>query len=502
MMGITRTGNFFPLDFSAALITTAHPRPHRDSRTSGRVRRPVLQLPKLRLVAAWAVGLVVTLLILWDPFRAFGLQSRSIHLVLGSVEACVALGVAYLLHCRFVNRRRLQDLLLAQGLILLAAASLGLTYLVGPYGAPSSGAIDIWLPVVLRVLGALLIATAALTRGRLASHSASRYLSTIVPGAMIVALSSILWIAKSQLPIAFDLKPGIAPSLQPLLTGHPLFLVAQGVGIAALFIASIAFASQSARHDDDLFRWFGPACALGAFARIDYTIFPSLYSDWVYTGDLLGAGCYLLLLMGAVHAIRRYLSAQASVAVVDDRLRTARELHDGVIQEIAYIRLESQSIAGDPTCRKHIVGACDRALDEARGALQTLGRTNDEPLSSTLSRALAEMAERYGFALVVDLDNSIEADSDQQHALTRIVREAVSNAVHHGKATSMRVSLLSAAGSRHMTIEDNGTGFDVSAVHEDGGYGLTSMRERARTLPGLFEVAADLGLGSQVTVRW
>jgi len=190
------------------------------------------------------------------------------------------------------------------------------------------------------------------------------------------------------------------------------------------------------------------------------------------------------------------------VAVVDDRLRTARELHDGVIQEIAYIRLESQSIAGDPTCRKHIVGACDRALDEARGALQTLGRTNDEPLSSTLSRALAEMAERYGFALVVDLDNSIEADSDQQHALTRIVREAVSNAVHHGKATSVRVSLRSAAGSRHMTIEDNGTGFDVSAVHEDGGYGLTSMRERARTLPGLFEVAADVGLGSQVTVRW
>ena len=76
-------------------------------------------------------------------------------------------------------------------------------------------------------------------------------------------------------------------------------------------------------------------------------LFPSLYTDWLYTGDFLRTGAYLLLLIGAVSEIQHYWHVQAELAVLDDRRRLARELHDGVIQELAYIKSEGRALPED-----------------------------------------------------------------------------------------------------------------------------------------------------------
>lgn len=78
-----------------------------------------------------SVGPVMTALVVWSPYLLFGYHSPSLHLVLDSVDACVALLLTYLLYGRFVRTRGLRDLLLAQGLFLLALASLGLGLLAG-----------------------------------------------------------------------------------------------------------------------------------------------------------------------------------------------------------------------------------------------------------------------------------------------------------------------------------------------------------------------------------
>jgi signal transduction histidine kinase len=105
--------------------------------------------------------------------------------------------------------------------------------------------------------------------------------------------------------------------------------------------------------------------------------------------------------------------------------------------------------------------------------------------------------------LEVDLDGTVYVEPDQQHALMRITREAVSNAVHHGKAGKVRLRLTRDGAHRLLAIQDGGTGFDVGAtVSANAGYGLISMRERARTLPGSFSVEAATGAGSVVTVKW
>ncbi|QNN53138.1 sensor histidine kinase [Nocardioides mesophilus] len=450
--------------------------------------------------AAWAAGLVVTALILGTPYLVFGYRSPALHLILDSVDGCVAFLLAYLLWGRFVRSRRLQDLLLAQGLFLLGLAGLGVTLLVTHVDGLRPGTIEVWLPLALRLLGALLLLVAALVDDRLVrGHLAAR--ARVVPWLLVAATFTALWSVRDRLPVALDQNPP-ASAQQPVLDGHPLLLVAQGATALCFLAASVWFTQQAVRRRDELLRWLGPACALGGFARVNYVLFPSLYSDWVYTGDLLRTGCYVLLLVGAAREISQYWSAFARVAVLDDRRRLARELHDGVVQELGYIRAEAHSIDADGGLRSRIMTSCDRALDEARAAVDALGRSPDEPLGLVLHRAARQVAERYGGRVVVDLDDSVDADAEQRHALVRITREAVSNALRHGRADCVVVRLARDPSGRRLVVEDDGQGFDTGASTSSTGYGLTSMGERAAGLPGAFELRSVPGKGTTVVVTW
>lgn len=457
--------------------------------------------------AGLAVGVAVTALVLWSPFVAFGYRNPSLHLVLDTVDACVALLVAYLVYGRYARAGRLQDLLLCVGLVLLAVAGLGLSSLAGALLTEPTGRFEVWLPITVRVLGGLLIAAAALVRDTSARRLVPHRPATTACAAVafsVVLCALVLWSLRFEVPLALD--PSYIPtSTDPPFAGaHPLLITGQAVAAASFFVASASFTAQATERDDELLRWLGPACALGGFARLNYALFPSLYTDWLYTGDFLRTACYLLLLVGATREMKSYWTAQARAAVLDDRRRLARELHDGVVQELGYIRAESHALpAGSPNAVR-IIAACDRGLDEARSAVNALGRTgDDEPFGFTLHRAVRELSERYRINLEVDLDDSITADTDQRHALMRIAREAVSNAVRHGKAERVWVRLTRSDGGRRLVVEDDGSGFDVEAATAHGsGYGLISMRDRAQGLPGVLDVKSQPGKGSVVTVEW
>jgi signal transduction histidine kinase len=290
--------------------------------------------------------------------------------------------------------------------------------------------------------------------------------------------------------------------MRPVLDGHPALIGAQALSATCFAVASLWFTRQASLRHDELVRWLGPAFALGAFARVNYVLFPSLYSGWLYTGDILRTGCYAVLLIGAAREIGQYWSAQTRVAVLEDRRRLARELHDGVVQELGYIRGESFGIERDHGRRDRILGACDRAMDEARGAIEALGRPGDEPLAFVLHRAARQVAERYGGQVVVDLDDAVVVNTEQRHALLRITREAVSNALRHGSADCIRIQLARRQDGGRLVVTDEGKGFDADAVSDSGGYGLVSMRERATGLPGSFEISSAPGQGTTVEVTW
>ncbi len=455
--------------------------------------------PVALTAAGWGAGLVATAAIAGTPYLLFAYHSPTMHLVLDSVDGCVAVLVAYLVHGRFLRTGHLADLLLAQGLFLLAVAGLGMVLtleLLRNHYRPDT--LDVWIPLTLRFGGAALIGLAALAGDRVA-HRAARRWGRAAPWLLAAVAATALWGLRDRLPPALSAS---APpsSAHPVLAGSPVLLAVHAGTALCFVVASLVFATRAVRRDDELLRWMGPAFALAAFARVHYVLFPSLYSDWLYTGDLLRTGCYLVLLLGAGREIGRYWSAQARAAVLDDRRRLARELHDGVVQELGFIRAEAYAVAGDT--RDTIMAACDRALDEARAAVDALGRATDEPLSVTLHRAARQVAERYDGHLDVDLDDTVSADAEQRHALVRITREAVSNALRHGGAPRVLLRVARDREVRRLVVEDDGGGFDVPAVSAAAGFGLTSMRERAGALPGSFAIESAPGHGTVVEVTW
>ena len=451
-------------------------------------------------VVGWAAGLVTTLLILGTPYLVFAYHSPDLHLVLNSTDACIAVLLSYLVYGRYLRSRRLQDLLLAQGLGILAIAGLLLSLLLDLAGTGGSEQFDVWLPVLLRTAGSALIAAGALTPDCVNSR-AGRRCALVVSWGLVVMAVSMLWLLRDQLPLALaQSRPTSAQ--RPVIAGHPALVTAQVANAVCWLVASIAFTWRARRRSDHLLRWLGPGCALVGFARVNYALFPSLYSGWLYTGDLLRTAGYLVLLFGAAREIRRYWSAQSRAAVLEDRRRLARELHDGLVQELAYIRMGAATVP-DEGVRQDLLSSCDRALDEARAAVDALGRSPNEPLGVILHRAARQVAERYDAQLDVDLDDRVTTDQDLRHALVRITREAVSNAVRHGRAVRICLRLSRENGTCRLLVEDDGKGFDVAAVERSAsGYGLTSMADRARTHGGSFSIESRLGQGTRVVVTW
>lgn len=382
----------------------------------------------------------------------------------------------------------------------MALAGLSLRLLTFFVDGPMSRSVDVWIPLLIRAVGATLIAASALVGDRPAGSRWRRW-QVALPVALMAAALVLLWSVRGDLPVAINATAPFS-AVRPVITGHPLVLVTQGFTALCFFVASVSFSTQVGRRGDELLRWLGPACALAGFARVNYLLFPSLYSDWFYTGDLLRTGAYFLFLVGAAREVGQYWSVSAHVAVLEDRRRLARELHDGVVQELGYIRAEAHTMAGDGTPQRNIVGACDRALDEARAAVDALGRGSEEPLGYALHRAARDVAERHRGQVVVELDDAVDASPSQRHALTRITREAVSNALRHGGADRVHLTLESQSGARRLVVQDDGRGFELSEQLTGMGYGMTSMRERAVGLPGRFVVESSPGQGTTVTVAW
>ena len=270
-------------------------------------------------------------------------------------------------------------------------------------------------------------------------------------------------------------------------------------------IAAVAFTRQATRTPDELFRWLGAGCVLAAFARLHYLLFPSLYLEYVYSGDLLRLGFYLFLLVGAAREIASYWQLRTRAAVLEDRRRMARDLHDGLAQELAYLWSQSRSLAGglpDAAAVERIGGAAGRALDEARRAIAALTRPLDEPFVRVLQQVADDLATRYDVKIHTDLDPTVEFSGQHGEALVRIVTEAVRNAVRHGRPSEVDLSL--SAGTRSLAITDDGRGFCTGplAAGRGGGFGLTSMRERARALGAEFTVTSIPGEGTTVRVVW
>jgi signal transduction histidine kinase len=189
-----------------------------------------------------------------------------------------------------------------------------------------------------------------------------------------------------------------------------------------------------------------------------------------------------------------------AAAVLEERRRMARDLHDGLAQELAFLSTETRRLKADrrPERIDALADAADRALDESRAAIAALRREGDEPFAAEVSRVAEQLAARAGARIELDLAD-VEVDPERRDHLLRLIREALANGIRHGEATELHVELSGAAGLR-LVVRDNGRGFDPSPSRREGAFGLLGMRERARAIGAELRIRSSLGRGTEVEV--
>lgn len=217
-----------------------------------------------------------------------------------------------------------------------------------------------------------------------------------------------------------------------------------------------------------------------------------------------------LALLAAVLAAQRRrdkatLGERIAAAVTRERRSIARDIHDGLAQDLAFVAARVRVLERDPTASvrfDHLASAANRALDHSRTTIATLTRPLDEPLDAAIRRNAAEVAERHGGHAELHLQPGIAVSPATRESLVHMVREAITNAMCHGRAARVAVSLARDAALR-LSIVDDGCGFDAAAraAQPDAGFGLLGMEERAGALGGRFAIRSAPGSGTTVLVE-
>jgi signal transduction histidine kinase len=191
-------------------------------------------------------------------------------------------------------------------------------------------------------------------------------------------------------------------------------------------------------------------------------------------------------------------------ATAEERRRIARELHDGLAHELAFIASKTRGWDGHrpkTLDMRELSGAADRALDEARRAITVLSVPQPQSLGDAIAQTAEDLGLRLGVAIHLDLGDDADVPGEVTENLLRIVREAVTNAAMHGQASRVTVRLDQTDVVR-LIIEDDGRGFDPDAVTGSSGFGLLSMQERAASVGATFRVESAPQHGTIVEVAF
>lgn len=258
-------------------------------------------------------------------FTVVVVVATPIHLAYASVPAKVALDavegmIAFLTALLIYGRLRIegerQEALLVYSLLVFGGTNLlfGVLPKIVPAGEQAT---VVWAPLFSRTVGAATMAVAAFSTSstELRRRGGGRIIGAAAAGTLVAMWGAAI-LLKGTLQTGISLRLALDPS-HPRIEGHALLLGTQLALCALLAAASIRFTMRAEASDDPLMGWLAAGTAVGAIARLNYFIFPSIYTDYVYTGDLLRLGFYLLLLWGSTLEILGYWRRTQEMALVD-----------------------------------------------------------------------------------------------------------------------------------------------------------------------------------------
>ena len=201
-------------------------------------------------------------------------------------------------------------------------------------------------------------------------------------------------------------------------------------------------------------------------------------------------------------------------AVLVERNRIAREIHDSLAQGLAGISLQLELVAkmlsgSTDTARNHLNQArmlARQSLADARRSLWDLrsGGPESSDLPTSLTTSARHLTAQTGVQTQLQVSGTFrELDQHIESNLLRIGQEAIANAVKHAGAQRIDISLDFDTNIVRLSVRDNGRGFDCNhaPTPAEGHFGLVGMRERAEQIGGRLTVSSTPGCGTQVSAE-
>jgi signal transduction histidine kinase len=242
---------------------------------------------------------------------------------------------------------------------------------------------------------------------------------------------------------------------------------------------------------------------------VEFAVAPYFYQTrWFLP---LSAG--LAALVGWLAFRLRVLQVRSRLdAVLAERSRIARELHDTLIQGFSGVTMQMQGLAArlrpsiDRAQLEEIIDDAGRCLRDARrsvGGLRTGAKTG-AGLAESVAQAARQLTETHDVNLVLHLTQTHwNLPADAEYHVLRIAQEAIANAVKHSGGRTIEVAMTGTSRELRLAIRDDGAGFAIDSDEHllAGHYGLIGMRERASQIGGVIDFDSQPGQGTTVRLR-
>ncbi|NOK61379.1 MAG: sensor histidine kinase [Chloroflexi bacterium AL-W] len=208
------------------------------------------------------------------------------------------------------------------------------------------------------------------------------------------------------------------------------------------------------------------------------------------------------------------LRAQVIHGREEERLRLAREVHDGPAQVLAnslmlletcHSQIQQQKFDRLPTALQRLRSAAQEGLVEVRRFIADLrpGKLEEYGLAVAIEDYVRNYTQAYGTRVKFETEDAPRLPIESEIVLYRIVQEALQNAHKYARQASIIIRILHRQGALHLSVRDDGPGFDVHEVARRTGrssWGLMSMRERAELIGAQLTVASRPGHGTEVSI--
>lgn len=294
-----------------------------------------------------------------------------------------------------------------------------------------------------------------------------------------------------------------APSMETWLSWTGLLVFGQ-------MAISYRFAQRTQRKLDQLQLAMKQASAGNWDARIPEVkgdAFSDIYREFNVMLGQLEARLKLLQQLGERDIMEEVSSQEA--AVLEERKRLARDLHDTVSQQLFALHMSASSLPKllerdaehAQKVMEQLIAMSSSAQRQMRGLIAQLrpmelqGRT----LAEALERWFPDYCRQNALQGTLDIQIKGRLSEAKEHQLFLIIQEAMANVIKHAEAQSVRLFLGETDRQISLSIEDNGSGFRAEQVRADA-YGLSTMRERAQKLGGEAEIVTKPGTGTRVKV--